>query len=450
MSILSGGVPIGYRQTGERALTAIDIRWLHSAATDGRPISRMSCYASAINFFTSIEKSCILFLVGCKNLEVLRLDKSNKNRYLTSQVVEDLERKMVFIGGPRQVGKTTLAKEIMKKWGKTAAYMNWDRSIDRDKILKNQFPDAKLIVFDEIHKYRRWRGLVKGLFDHLHPHVKILVTGSARLDYYRFGGDSLQGRYHYLRLHTLSVKELSLKTQTAFEQLLRLGGFPEPYFANSDRFAKRWSREYRQRLVREDLASLEATQNLDKVELMMIRLPDLVGSPLSLNSLREDLEINYATAKKWFSILERLYHVFKVLPFGSSKIKAVKKEYKHYHFDWSLVVDPGARFENLIACHLLKWCHWLEDTEGDDMELRYFRDIEKREVDFVIVKNRKPELIIEVKSSDKNPTLALKYLHAKFPNVRAVQLCLHLDEPFRTNDGIEVLSGLDFLSQLPV
>ncbi len=378
------------------------------------------------------------------------MKKVLNNRYLLEQVLEDLDRKMVFIGGPRQVGKTTLAKNIMQTLGISAAYLNWDRDTDRHKILENKIPNVDLLVLDEIHKYRRWRGLVKGLFDHLHPKTKILVTGSAQLDYYRFGGDSLQGRYHYLRLHQLSVKELKISNQSEFDRLLELGGFPEPYFLNSEKQAKRWSREYRRRLVREDLTSLEATKDLDRVELMMMRLPELVGSPLSLNSLREDLEISFITAKKWFAILERLYHVFRVLPFGTPKIKAVKKESKHYHFDWSLVEEPGARLENMIACHLLKWCHWIEDTEGQDMELRYFRDIELREVDFVVVKNRKPILFIEVKTQDNNPTKSLKYIHNKFPGVRAIQICQNLKEPFRTADGIEVISALSFLRELPV
>ena len=211
------------------------------------------------------------------------------------------------------------------------------------------------------------------------------MTGSARLDYYRFGGDSLQGRYHYFRMHPLIVRELRLENQVQLLQLLKLGGFPEPYFSGSEVKARRWSRTYRQRLIREDLAALEKTEDLARVELMAMRLPDLVGSPLSINGLREDLEVSHATATKWLQILERLYHVYRVTPFGSPKIKSVKKEFKHYHYDWSLVADQGARFENFVGSHLLKWCHWLEDSEGIDMELRYFRDREQREVDFVVI-----------------------------------------------------------------
>ncbi len=171
-------------------------------------------------------------------------------------------------------------------------------------------------------------------------------------------------------------------------RLLKLGGFPEPYFSGSEKSARRWSRSYRQRLIREDLPAIEKTEDLAPRINGAIRLPTLVGSPLSLNSLREDLGVSHATATKWFRILERLYHVFSVMPFGSPKIKSVKKEFKHYHYDWSLVENEGSRFENFIGSHLLKWCHWMEDSEGLDMELRYFRDREQREVDFVVLRDK--------------------------------------------------------------
>ncbi len=196
--------------------------------------------------------------------------------------------------------------------------------------------------------------------------------------------------------------------------------------------------------------ALEKTEDLARVELLAMRLPDLVGSPLSLNSLREDLEVSHATVSKWFQILERLYHVFRVLPFGSAKIKAVKKEFKHYHYDWSLISDEGARFENLVASHLLKWCHWMEDVEGFDAELRYFRDREQREVDFVVLRDRKPILFCEVKLSDTSFSKSLRYLQRQFPQVRAIQLVLEDIPATRHIDGLELRSARDFLNELPV
>jgi predicted AAA+ superfamily ATPase len=357
---------------------------------------------------------------------------------------------MVFIGGPRQVGKTYLAKQVGMQFSGDFAYLNWDDDDDRHAILSKSFPKVGLLVLDELHKNRKWRQLVKGLYDKNSANLKILVTGSARLDYYRFGGDSLQGRYHYLRMHPLTIRELGLTNQSELLKLLKLGGFPEPYFSGSEVKARRWSRTYRQRLIREDLVALEKTEDLARVELMAMRLPDLVGSPLSINALREDLEVSHATASKWLQIFERLYHVYRVTPFGSPKIKAVKKEFKHYHYDWALVSDPGARFENFVASHLLKWCHWIEDTEGFDMELRYFRDREQREVDFVVIKDRKPILFCEVKLGDQKISPNLRYLKRQFPAVRSVQVVLDPTGARIDTDGIEMLGALEFLRELPV
>ena len=189
-----------------------------------------------------------------------------QKRYLRDQIQHDLDRKMVFVGGPRQVGKTTLAKSFLDDH---SGYLNWDVQKHRDRILRQEFPATNLWVFDEIHKYRRWRNYLKGIFDDRPAHQKILVTGSARLDYYRFSGDSLQGRYHYLRLHPLSLAELSSTTQKTFMDLLSLGGFPEPFFGGSETQAKRWSREHRTRLIREDLVELERVSDLGSIELFV-------------------------------------------------------------------------------------------------------------------------------------------------------------------------------------
>ena len=201
------------------------------------------------------------------------------DRYLRPQVERDLQRKMAFVAGPRQVGKTTLALSLPDAAG---GYLNWDVAEDRERILRRELPVNPIWVFDEIHKYRSWRNYLKGLFDVRQPEQQILVTGSARLDLYRFSGDSLQGRYHMLRLHPLSVAELAIERPDDFQQLLSLGGFPEPFFEGSEVEARRWSREYRNLLIREELASLERVQDIGNLELLVLRLPDLVGSPLSI------------------------------------------------------------------------------------------------------------------------------------------------------------------------
>ncbi len=366
-------------------------------------------------------------------------------RYLTSQVNHDLSKKMVFLGGPRQVGKTTLAKAVLKDF---KGYLNWDIAQHRELILKRELPPAKFLVFDELHKYRGWRNYLKGLYDASPKNLKILVTGSARLDLYRFGGDSLQGRYHYLRLHPLSVAELKIRKQEDFMSLLELGGFPEPFLGGSKIEAKRWSREYRNRLIREDVLSLERIQDLGRLELLMIRLPDLVASPLSLNALREDLQVSHKTLSSWIAVLERIYAIFRLSPFGAPKIRAVKKEQKHYHFDWSLVPQWPQRFENLVASHLLKWIHYEQDTKGRDIDLRYFRDIDGREVDFVIVENNSPVTLIECKYSDDAISKSLKYLKNKFPKSEAWQIHATGKKNYITPEGIRAAPALEFLNLL--
>ena len=276
-------------------------------------------------------------------------------RYLADQVKRDLSRKMVFVAGPRQVGKTTLARMLLDS---AQGYLNWDVAEDRENILRRELPPGELLVLDEIHKYRGWRNYLKGLYDGRRPATRILVTGSARLEAYRFGGDSLQGRYHLLRLHPLSAAELDIGTPGELGDLLALGGFPEPWFGASRVEARRWARDYRTLLIREEVAGLERVQDLGSLELLMLRLPDLVGSPLSVNALREDLQVSHKSVSAWLRVFERLYAIFRLPPFGAPRIRAVKKEQKHYHLDWSLVPDESARFENLVACHLLKWVHF--------------------------------------------------------------------------------------------
>ena len=367
------------------------------------------------------------------------------SRYLAAAVRADLARKMVFVAGPRQVGKTTLALSLP---GARRGYLNWDVAAHRERILRGELPAVKLWTFDEIHKYRRWRNFLKGVYDGRPRGQKILVTGSGRLDLYRFGGDSLQGRYHLLRLHPLSVAELGIMNARDLLGLLRLGGFPEPFLSRSETEARRWSREYRTLLVREEIATLEHIQDLGRLELLMLRLPELVGSPLSVNALREDLQVSHKAVESWIRALERLYAVFRVSAFGAPHIRAVKKAQKHYHLDWSVVPQDAARFENLVACHLLKWVHFRQDTEGRDLELRYFRDIEGREVDFVVTESRRPRLIVECKWSDAEPDRSLRYLKARFPEADAWQISATGTKDYRSPDGLRVAPAVQLLRTL--
>ena len=217
--------------------------------------------------------------------------------------------------------------------GARDGYLNWDIAEQRERILRRAMPPVPLWFFDEIHKYRTWRNYLKGLYDGRPDGQQILVAGSARLDLYRYSGDSLQGRYHLIRLHPLSVAELGIQSVADFAKLLRLGGFPEPFLSGSEVEARRWSREYRNLIVREEVADLERIQDLGNLELLAIRLPELVGSLLSLNALREDLQVSHKSVRTWVRALERLYALFRISPFGSPQIRAIKKAQKHYHFD---------------------------------------------------------------------------------------------------------------------
>jgi len=201
-------------------------------------------------------------------------------------------------------------------------------------------------------------------------------------------------------------------------------------------------------MVQGDLSDLEHVKDLGLIERMVIRMPDLVGSPLSLNALREDLQVSHQSVTRWMEILENLYMVFRIYPFGAPKIRAVKKESKHYHLDWTVVSEMGMRFENLVACHLLKWIFFMQDTEGRDIELRYFRDIDKREVDFVVVERGAPIQFIECKTSEKAPTPSLRYLKARFPSVPAIQLTLDGNIDLMTKEGIRICSSHLFLKDL--
>lgn len=352
---------------------------------------------------------------------------------------------MVFVAGPRQVGKTTLARSLPEG---DIGYLNWDVAEHRERILKRELPASRLWIFDELHKYRNWRNYLKGLFDSRPRGRQILVTGSARLDLYRFGGDSLQGRYHLLRLHPLSFAELGLATASDLTRMLTLGGFPEPYFGGSEVEAQRWSREHRTLLVREDVVSLERVQDLGTLELLMLRLPELVGSPLSINALREDLQVTHRTVDRWLQILERLYAIFRLAPFGAPRLRAVKKEQKHYHWDWTVVQEPALRFENLVASHLLKWVHHQQDTRGRDVELRYFRDTDRREVDFVVVERRQPVMFVECKWADAEVDRALHYLKARFPKCPAWQISAIGKKDYITTDDVRVMPAMRFLSTL--
>jgi hypothetical protein len=355
-------------------------------------------------------------------------------RYIAPYVLKDLEKKMVFIGGPRQVGKTTLAKTILDEGYPKGVYFNWDFDEDRQDIIKKKWSSENtLLVFDELHKFPRWKSWIKGIYDVSHDIHSFLVTGSARLDVYRRGGDSLMGRYHYWRLHPFTLDEVpkGLTPKEAFRRLMTVGGFPEPFLDPDDRDARRWRRERFDRILREDVRDLESVRNIQLLSLLLDLLRRRVGGLVAPSNLAADLQISPKTATSWIEILERMYLVFAVRPYTRSLPRAVLKPPKIYFFDNADVIgDEGVRFENLVATSLLKRLHFLEDREGYRYDLRYIRDKEGREVDFAVLKEGKLQELVEVKYADDSISKSLLYYAERLKPERATQITAAIKRPY--------------------
>lgn len=386
-------------------------------------------------------------------------------RYLTKPIYNDLQQKMVFVGGPRQVGKTTLAKKLIAQHYTQTAYFNWDNRQDRKEIIKSQWPgNARLIILDEIHKYKNWKSFIKGEFDKHKERFHFLVTGSARLDIYRKSGDSLQGRYHYYRLYPFSLNELfgkntmpaildelPIENTNCYDLLLQLdkfGGFPEPCISQNYKTLRRWHNEKIERLFREDILDVERIVDISNMKLLSDILPERVGSPLSINSLREDIGVSHKAISRWLSILESFYYCFRIYPYTKSKIRSIKKEPKLYLIDWSEIEDEAARFENMVATHLLKFAHFLYDSEGYKCELWYLRNVDKKEVDFLLTVNSKPWIAVETKLSDTSVSNNLIYYKERIDIPYCYQVIKQPGVDIITPSNIRIISADRFLTSL--
>ena len=370
-------------------------------------------------------------------------------RYLTPYIIKDLQKKMVFVGGPRQVGKTTLAKKILDAHSSTGRYFNWDYDEDRQDILKKKWSHKNhLLIFDELHKYPGWKNWIKGLYDVEHEQHSFLVTGSARLDIYRQGGDSLLGRYHYWRLHPFTLDEFpeGMDKEEVFRRLMTIGGFPEPFIADDKREARRWRRERFDRVLREDIRDLEKIQNISQLSLLLDLLRTRVSGLIVVSNLARDIQVASQTIKHWLEILQRMYLVFSVKPYTMNIPRAILKPSKIYFYDNGDVLgDKGAIFENLVASSLLKRIQFLEDRDGYQYQLCYIRDKEGREVDFVIVKDNKIEEIIEVKYGDETLSKSLQYYNERLKPRKATQIVAGLKRDY-DKQGIQVISPLNYFS----
>jgi len=371
---------------------------------------------------------------------------------------------MVFVGGARQVGKTTLATDLVARKFKSFSYFNWDNKSDRKKIMSGEFPgNIELLIFDELHKYKKWKNLIKGEYDKHKKRFKFLVTGSARLNICRKGGDSLLGRYRYYRLHPFSLAEmLVIKNEIKiFDEIIigdknyfsdfilldKFGGFPEMLVKQNSRNLRRWHNEKTERLFREDIRDIHIIKDIGSMKLLTDVLPDKVGSLLSANSIREDLEVSHRAVSHWLDVLESFYYHFRVYPFHKKSIRSIKKEPKLYLFDWSEIEDEAARFENLIASHLLKFVHFLYDYEGYKAELNFLRNIDKKEIDFIVSIDKKPWFCVEAKLNDEKPSPAFSYFSERLQIPFMYQVIKKKDVDI-IKDNVRVVSADRFLSGL--
>lgn len=382
-------------------------------------------------------------------------------------------RQMAFVSGPRQVGKTTLCRSL------ATHYFNWDDQNDRETIVKgpkavtssiglDRLRESKpVVVIDELHKYRRWRTFLKGFFDVNADRAQVIVTGSARLDFYSKSGDSLMGRYFPYRMHPLSFGELvnpnrtadrlihppaELKGKYTKQALWIHGGFPEPYATHESRFTRRWQSLRTQQLLYGDVRDLTRIQETAQLELLVILLTRRASEQITYSNLANDIQVSVDTLRRWIATLTALYHGFLVRPWFKNIKKSLRKEPKWYLRDWSVISDPGKRAENLVACHLLKATEFWTDLGFGEFGLYYLRDKEKREVDFLVVRDQQPWFMVEVKTSIRPLASSLNYFAAQLKVNHVFQLAM--DMPFVSSDCFaqaspSVVPAQTFLSQLP-
>ena len=365
-------------------------------------------------------------------------------------LLKDLKQKILLITGPRQCGKTTLAKGL----GTSFEYLNYDEQDHNKAFLEKSWDRKKpYIIFDELHKKKNWKLWLKGLYDTEGLPPGIVVTGSARLDTYKKTGDSLAGRFFHFRLHPFDLKEIvKLKLyspETALHRISQFSPFPEPFLKNSSSFYGKWKKSHLNIILRQDIFQFESLRDISSLETLVQLLRDRVGSPLSYTSLAEDLHCAPKTVKHWLNILENLYVVFKVTPYHKNLARSLFKSPKYYFYDSAQVRNFPACLENITACALLKELHFREDVRGEEWQLFYLRNKDKKEVDFLITKEDKPTCLIEVNTAQDSLSNSLKFFANKFKTAQKIQIVHQLKREKTFPNGLEIRKASHWLSHLP-
>ncbi len=394
---------------------------------------------------------------------------------IKKQLIED--DVMLFLSGPRQVGKTTSSRQSAEMLSNQVIYLNWDVQDHREKILEGQRAVAILakiedlssqkpiIIFDEIHKYFDWKNFLKGFFDEFHHLTRIVVTRSARLDVYKKGGDSLMGRYFSYRMHPLSLGECigllyreneihppTPSDSSLLNHLLKFGGFPMPYIKENMRFLTRWQNLRQQQLLQEDIRDMRSLLDLNKLEVLVKMLITQAGSLMTYSNLANKIRVSVDTISRWIEILESFYFCFLIRPWSRNITRSLVKEPKVFLYDWSLIKDPGNRAENFVASHLLKAIQYWNDLGFGEYGLYYLRDLEKREVDFIVTKNDEAWFLVEVKKSDSGGiSKSLYHFYEQSQAKHAFQVVI--EKPYVHQNCFDYtvpvsVPALTFLSQL--
>jgi predicted AAA+ superfamily ATPase len=393
-------------------------------------------------------------------------------RYISNGLLKDLHKKPILLSGPRQCGKTYLSKHLVDK---QIDYLNYDVPSHRGRLLKQEWSrDAELNVFDELHKMKKWKSWLKGVFDDNENNAKFLVTGSAKLNTFKKVGDSLAGRYFSYRLYPFDLKELYQNIQAStpltepffksaaftkskdlktflLDRLLSVSGFPEPFLDLDSSFHKKWQQTHLDVILRQDILDSEHIRNIKQLETLVYLLTERVGSPLSYNSLREDLSTDDKSIKRWTDILENAYVLFRIYPYTNKSLSnTIKKSPKIYFYDYSRISQSAARLENLVALALLKEVHWLKDVKGQEFDLHFIRNRQGKEIDFLITKGKNPHLLIEVKESDDSVSDSFSLFDKYCHGIKKIQIVKNVKSPYLSKNKVHVVRASEWLSEVKI